>query len=185
MKKIKLYIMSKQAMYGIIALVVLLIVGGIIYAQSNNSTTDEANTTESQLQQDTESDTNNGSDLLPVDGEPSTPATPGAQMEGRFSGEGDIMAPDVTVHEINFSGSAFSPSNLTIKNGDIVVFKNNSNKDFWPASAPHPQHTDYPEFDSKQGLAPGETFQFKFTKTGSWGFHDHITLSAFGRIIVE
>jgi plastocyanin len=177
--------MSKQAMYGIIALVVLLIVGGIIYAQSQHSATKEENSATPQLKEELESDTDTESDLLPKDEPKSAPVSTGAQMEGRFSGEADIMPTDVTVHEINFNGSAFIPSNLTIKSGDIVVFRNNSNKNFWPASAPHPQHTDYPEFDAKRELGPGETFEFKFTKIGSWGFHDHKTPTAFGRIIVE
>lgn len=174
--------MSKQALYGIIALIVLLIVGGIIYAQSGDRTADPVNSDVITTPTDTEGASD--ADLNPVEQIPTTPPTDN-QTDGRFSGEDDIMAPDVAVHEISFSGTAFSPANLTIKNGDIVVFKNNSNKNFWPASGPHPSHTNYPEFDAKREMAPGEIFQFKFTKTGSWGFHDHLTPTAFGRIVVE
>lgn len=106
-------------------------------------------------------------------------------QQGQFSDEDDIQSLDIMVHEINYSGSAFTPSKLTIKNGDIVIFKNNSDKNFWPASGPHPQHTNYPEFDSKKAIAAGDKFEFKFTKTGIWSFHDHLTPSVTGSITVE
>jgi len=174
--------MSKQGLFGIIAVIVLLIVAGIVYANSRDNQQDPASNG-ALMQEEFNSDTND-IELLPIDQSPAT-APSGQSADGRFSGEDDIMAPDVAVHEISFSGTAFSPANLTIKNGDIVVFKNNSNKNFWPASAPHPQHTDYPEFDAKKEIAPGGLYQFKFTKTGAWGFHDHRTPTAFGRITVQ
>lgn len=171
--------MSKQAMYGLAALIVLVIIGGVIYMQSQNKNEEASETNSATLQNDEATLNNNTESTLPTD------STPPATDQGQFSGEDDIMSPDVAVHEITFSGTAFSPSTLTIKNGDIVVFKNNSDKDFWPASAPHPSHTNYPEFDAKAAIAPGKTFQFKFTKVGAWGFHDHLTPSAFGKITVE
>ncbi|HMQ01488.1 MAG TPA: hypothetical protein PKD79_00230 [Candidatus Doudnabacteria bacterium] len=119
--------MSKQALYSIIALIVLLIVGGIIFAQSNRDSEQADN--DSLNRQDQELETSNGTELLPIDSEPGA-LPPDNGSSGRFSGEDDIMAPDVAVHEISFSGTAFSPANITIKNGDIVVFKNNSNKNF-------------------------------------------------------
>lgn len=174
--------MNKKVIYGVIALIVLLIVAGVIYTQSNQQINQqESLTPEDNSEMLTEEVSN-----FPVTSEEPEMVTPQTnQSSGRFSGEDDIMAPDIIVHEVSFSGSAFSPANLTIKNGDIVVFKNNSSKDFWPASAPHPQHTDYPEFDPKKRIAPGGTYEFKFTKTGAWGFHDHITPSAFGKITVQ
>lgn len=88
------------------------------------------------------------------------------------------------VYDISYDGTKYTPSTLNIKQGDIVRFKNNSKDSFWPASAPHPEHTDYPEFDAKSALAAGKTFEFKFTKVGTWKFHDHIKPSAFGSITV-
>lgn len=108
-----------------------------------------------------------------------------AESSSTPSGEEDIQSPDVMVYEITFNGSSYSPSSLTIKQGDIVVFKNNSDKKFWPASNDHPSHTIYPEFDADKGIDAGGKFEFKFAKVGSWGFHDHITPSAKGTIKVE
>jgi len=95
--------------------------------------------------------------------------------QGTFSppSEGD-MGPDVLVTQVDFNGTSFSPASINIKVGDIVIFKNNSQEDFWPASNPHPTHTDYPEFDAKQAIPPGGKYQFKFAKAGNWGYHDHL-----------
>jgi len=106
---------------------------------------------------------------------PKPPAT--APPGSHFSDEQDIEGNDVQVYEVDYNGMGFTPASLSIKAGDIVVFKNKSNLDFWPASNPHPTHTDYPGFDAGQSLAPGKSFQFKFVKTGSWKFHNHLNPS--------
>ena len=86
---------------------------------------------------------------------------------------------------IAYGNSGFNPSTATIKTGDTVVFKNESSSPMWPASAPHPSHTDYPAFDAKQGIAPGQRWAFTFTKVGSWKFHDHLNPDNWGAVIVR
>src|SRR3990172_6433049 len=44
---------------------------------------------------------------------------------------------------ITFTESGFAPSPLTIKAGETVKFVNNSESDFWLASAMHPTHKAY------------------------------------------
>lgn len=170
--------MSKPAIFGLVAVAAVVIIGGVMYMQSQNESQEAAQT------QTTQSESTESTPDSTV--EETTPTDPASSTDdGQYSGEDDIMSPEVTTHEITFSGTSYSPSTLTIKNGDVVVFKNNSDKNFWPASANHPTHTLYPEFDAKQGIAPGATYQFKFTKVGAWGFHDHLTPSAYGKITVE
>ncbi len=149
--------------------------------------------TETQL--DSEQNSQNLEDKLVEDQKttdntmPATSSTPTTnsnnEEQGQFSGEDDITSPDVAVFEVSYDGTSFTPKTITIKQGDIVVFKNNSNKDFWPASNNHPSHTLYPEFDPKKSIAPGGKFEFKFLKTGTWGFHDHKNDDATGTIIVK
>lgn len=117
----------------------------------------------------------------------STPAQaqpPAQASQGTFSSGEEVDAPDILVVEVSYDGKAYSPSSVSIKTGDVVIFKNNSAVDFWPASAPHPAHTDYPEFDAKKAIAPGGKFQFSFTKVGTWKFHDHLNPSAYGSVTV-
>lgn len=101
-----------------------------------------------------------------------------------FSDENNAMNPDVQVYEVSYDGKAFSPASLEIRVGDIVFFKNKSTEAFWPASAPHPIHTDYPEFNAKSEIKAGSTFEFKFTKVGEWKYHDHLNSSVYGVIKV-
>jgi hypothetical protein len=99
-------------------------------------------------------------------------------------GEGN-MAPDISVLEVVYDGNSYIPSSLNIKKGDYVIFKNKSEGKFWPASAPHPSHTDYPAFDPKKAIDAGGKWQFEFTQVGSWKFHDHLNPSAGGVINVS
>ncbi len=74
---------------------------------------------------------------------------------------------------ITITASGPSPKNITIQKGDTVIFVNADTEEHWPASDPHPSHTIYPQFDPKHDITPGESWQFTFTRVGTWGFHDH------------
>ncbi len=83
-------------------------------------------------------------------------------------------------NEIQIVPSGFLPANITIKLGDTVTFVNKDTKNHQPASAPHPAHTDYPEFDPKNPIEPGQSWSFTFNKAGTWKFHDHLNAPTFG-----
>ena len=96
-------------------------------------------------------------------------------------------------YAVEITSNGFSPKELTIKEGDTVVFMNKDNTKHWPASAVHPTHQVYPEpggcigskFDSCKNLAQGEIFEFEFTHKGVWKYHDHSNPSLQGVIVVE
>lgn len=88
------------------------------------------------------------------------------------------------VTEITITASGFTPSTVSIKKGDTVKFTNFDSIAHWPASAPHPSHTNYPEFDSRPGIAAGSSWSFKFLKIGTWSFHDHLNPGLHGTVIV-
>lgn len=85
---------------------------------------------------------------------------------------------------IVFDGSSFSPATLTVKSGTTVTIKNVSSQDMQFDSDPHPVHTDDPELNVGT-VAPGSSVTFTVTKTGSYGYHDHLDPSIQGRIVVE
>jgi plastocyanin len=68
----------------------------------------------------------------------------------------------------------FVPSELYVARGGTVVFVNESDHPFWPASNLHPDHSIYAEFDPREPLDVGESWSFTFEKPGTWGFHDHV-----------
>jgi plastocyanin len=104
-----------------------------------------------------------------------------------------------TTHEVVYSNNGYSPTELIVKAGDTVVFKNQSSAGMWTASALHPSHTVYsgtslqahcPDasnvtFDECKSAQPGESWSFTFNKKGSWGYHNHVQAGHFGKIIVE
>lgn len=88
-------------------------------------------------------------------------------------------------HVVEFTGTAYVPASLTIKAGDTVQFVNKSTGLFWPASAPHPQHTDFPEFDPKKGISVNGIYSITFKEPKIYRYHDHLKPTAFGSITVE
>ena len=120
-----------------------------------------------------------------------------SEMEGIVANE--TPTPEAKEVTITYSNSGFSPSPVNIKVGDTVKFENKSIHNMWPASAMHPTHVVYSgtslsehcpdtantSFDACKGFAPGTSWSFTFTKAGSWGYHDHLNASNFGKIVVE
>lgn len=86
---------------------------------------------------------------------------------------------------VTYTDDGFKPQNITVAKGTTVNFINKSYMPLWVASDPHPEHTDYPEFDSAQangGKLPemGQDFSFVFQKTGTWKYHSHTASSDVG-----
>ena len=113
-------------------------------------------------------------------------------------------------YNIEITSSGFSPSQLSINQGDSVTWINKDSEPHWPASGMHPTHTRYSgasydepgsfagslacksegnpkdgAFDPCKSIAPGESWTFTFEQIGSWGFHDHLDSSYFGKITVQ
>lgn len=86
---------------------------------------------------------------------------------------------------VEITDNGFEPSTLTINAGDTVKFENKRSDDAWPASDVHPTHQLYPGFDAKKPLLSGDSYSFTFTKTGSWGYHNHLEPDVHGTIVVE
>lgn len=155
----------------IIVAVVLLIAGYSIYAFSPNAN-NQSNTLppeNSLVKPETTSQNQTAKEVVTT--EPSSSVVEDNAMNSKLT--------------IEFDGEKFIPNVLTIKQGDTVTFVNKSTEDMWPASADHPTHTKYPEFDAKKPIRPGDVYQFKFEKVGAWGMHDHINPSATGMITVQ
>lgn len=88
------------------------------------------------------------------------------------------------IHSVVLTKDGFSPSEITIRQGDAITFTTTAEKEFWPASDLHPTHGIYPEFDPKQPINPKDSWSFKFDKVGTWRFHDHLNSLHVGTIIV-
>ena len=89
------------------------------------------------------------------------------------------------IHVITYTESGFKPSTLTITSGDTVRFVNKTNNSMWVASDNHPLHLLLPELDQHGTVGVDEAYEFTFTKTGTWGFHNHVSANHEGDIIVN
>lgn len=87
-------------------------------------------------------------------------------------------------HVIRMTENGFEPKELTVNQGDEVLFINNDDVDRWPASNFHPTHTVYPEFDPLRSIPPGESWTFLFDKPGTWRMHDHLSPHITGTVVI-
>lgn len=174
----------------IIALVVL---GGAFYFwSSNNVSTTNTTVTTTPSGQTTTANNPGGTDYTP--GNTNTDA-PGS-LDGSASVSGSATA-DLTSVTVTYNGSSFSPSSVTIQKGGTVNFVSASGN-MWVASDVHPSHTDYDgtsrsvhcaagysgpaPFDQ---CAPGSSYAFTFTKSGTYTYHNHMNAGATGTVIVQ
>ncbi|MDE1924727.1 MAG: hypothetical protein KGH79_00920 [Patescibacteria group bacterium] len=99
---------------------------------------------------------------------------------------------------VTYTAQGFSPSTVTIASGGTVRFVNQSGGAMYIASNPHPTHEGYDGTTRSEhcaagytGPAPfdqcttGNTFSFTFTKTGTFGYHNHTDPSIMGTVIVQ
>ena len=88
------------------------------------------------------------------------------------------------VTEITYTNNGFSPNNISVKTGDTITVKNNSSRVLQFDSSPHPEHTDNPELNVGT-ISPGKSKNFKVSKSGSHGFHNHSDSGHTGILVVE
>jgi plastocyanin len=92
-----------------------------------------------------------------------------------------LPEPTVTVTR---TAEGYEPKEITIKKGEVVLWKNESTEYHWPASDLHPTHTIYSDFDPLKPVASGADWAFQFNKVGIWKYHDHIRANKVGTVIV-
>jgi len=97
---------------------------------------------------------------------------------------------------VTYNGTSYSPRSVTIAKGGTVTWTNSSSQSMWIAADLHPSHTEYsgtsrsahcPDtsgtaFDQCSG---GQSFTFKFDRTGTWDYHDHLNASSGGSVVVQ
>lgn len=85
---------------------------------------------------------------------------------------------------VTYSDTGFAPASVSVKVGSIVSFVNESNGPMWVASDPHPVHTLLSSFDELTSVEKGGTYEYTFTKVGTWTYHNHLKSSAKGTVVV-
>ncbi|MCY4272752.1 MAG: hypothetical protein OXF00_08930, partial [bacterium] len=88
-------------------------------------------------------------------------------------------------HRVVYTESGFQPEQVEIAAGEAVVFVNESEDFFWPASNIHPTHEILPEFDPKRPLAPASSWSHRFDEPGQWYYHNHLAPDEGGLVSVS
>lgn len=127
-----------------------------------------------------------GGAFLFLDSKTSAPAPSNTQPQNETSNVEPTKASDSTsaAAVITYSNGSFSPANLTVKSGDTVEIKNDSNRPLQFDSDPHPAHTDDVELNIGL-IAAGQSKKFTLTNKGTWGYHNHLNSSESGKVTVE
>src|SRR3989344_2834977 len=100
----------------------------------------------------------------------------------KFFDESLVSSNDIVV---KITDDGFEPETINIKKGGKVTWVNKTSGYSWPASNPHPAHTDFPEFDPQLPMKKGQAWSFTFDKVGKWGYHDHLNPTKRGIVYVE
>ena len=86
---------------------------------------------------------------------------------------------------VHVTDEGFEPRSITVEAGRTVVFENVGDEAHWPASDDHPTHQEYPGFDPRKPVPPGEEWSFTFDRPGEWRYHDHMNPYLTGEIVVR
>ncbi len=88
------------------------------------------------------------------------------------------------VGSILYTDSGFQPSTLKVKANTMVHVVNQSSMSLQFSSDDHPTHLKDPELNM-EAIQPGKEAMLKVTKTGTWGYHNHLKPTDRGTIEVE
>jgi plastocyanin len=80
---------------------------------------------------------------------------------------------EAKVAEIHITASGFQPSSINITPGTKIIWTNNDKAIHQVASNPYPGDNDLPGMKSEI-LNNGQTFEYTFTKEGSFSYHDDL-----------
>ncbi len=105
----------------------------------------------------------------------------GGTTGGSNTTAGTAQKPTPKTVTVNYTKNGYSPASVDINVGDTVKWVSDG-APMWTASAMHPTHEIYPEFDQKKA---GNTYEFTFTKAGSWKYHNHVSANHFGTVNVK
>lgn len=87
-------------------------------------------------------------------------------------------------NQIIIKNDKLIPDKISIRVGDEVSFKNQGDSPIIIASDPHPEHSEAPDLYSAP-IYSGQTYVYKFSVEGRFGFHIEENPSISGRVIVK
>lgn len=87
-------------------------------------------------------------------------------------------------HFISYNGEIFTPQGITIKLGDIVSVKNNSQAEMEFAVGQHANHKTLKGYEERI-IETNATYTFIPQEEGIFDFHDHLNPKKIGVLIIN
>lgn len=87
--------------------------------------------------------------------------------------------------EVEILNNSFNPATLKIKAGSKVTWTNQEDLEHWVAANPFPTHSDLPGLNAGKKMQKGETYSYTFDTPGTYHYHDDLSPTTNGTIIVE
>lgn len=87
--------------------------------------------------------------------------------------------------EVSITANSFEPATLTVKVGTKVTWTNQEDLEHWVASNPYPANTDLPGLNAGKKMVKGDTYSYTFDKAGTYNYHDDLSPTTNGTVIVE
>lgn len=110
----------------------------------------------------------------PIDANPTTTETPEP-----------TTSQSSRVYTVSYKAGVFSPTNIRIKAGDTVRFRNDGLMGIQVVSDPHPTHDGLTGFDSIGDIPAGSFFSYTFAARGTFGYHNERNPKEAGIVIVR
>ncbi len=97
----------------------------------------------------------------------------------------DIWGTTIKRNQVIYADGCFLPNPLKIKAGESVIFTDKDEKEMWIESDKKGDDLILRNFTSGQSWSVGQSYSYKFSKTGSYGYHNKKKPQDVGRIIVQ
>lgn len=173
--------MKKSSIIGILVVIVIIGLGYYFYSNNYDSTAKTNNEVAESYSENTTANTDE--------------VTATTTKEENTSLSVSVVQNTTSPAIITYTPTGFSPSTVTIKQGQTVTFVNQSGKKMWIGSAIHPTHEKYsgttlsnhcPDttLNAFDQCATGDIYSFIFKKVGTWGYHNHVSSGDRGVIVV-
>lgn len=85
---------------------------------------------------------------------------------------------------VTFNNGQFSPAKLSVKKGEKIIVRNESQVKIQFNSDPHPAHNLYPELNLGV-IEAGQLKTLVITREGTYTYHNHLNASQRGQLVIE
>ena len=86
--------------------------------------------------------------------------------------------------KVAITSSGFVPATITIKAGDTVTWTNQDSAQHQIATDPYPTEDALASFKAAVPTAQNLTYSYKFTKAGTYTYHDHLNPLKFKATVI-